>query len=52
MLSEENAILRGLVSIKMKEDASIVIGYVTRVGSNLSAYGQLYIDELLKYKEI
>ncbi len=52
MLSEENALLQGLVSIKLKEKDTIVIGYVVRDESNLSVYGRLYIEELLKYREI
>lgn len=52
MLAEDDAILRGMVSIKLKEEDTLVIGYITRKGSMLSKYGQAYVDELLKYKEI
>lgn len=52
MLSQENAILRGLKAIKLKEEDPLVIGYIKRKGSTLSAYGQLYIEELLKYKDL
>ncbi len=52
MLSEENAILQGLVSIKLKEEDPITIGYITRKGSRLSKYGEAYMEELLKYKEM
>lgn len=52
MLSGENVILQGLVSIKLKEEDPLIIGYITRKGSSLSIYGKAYIDELLKYKEM
>ena len=52
MLAEDDAILRGMVSIKLREEDTLVIGYNTRKGSMLSKYGQAYVDELLKYKEI
>lgn len=52
MLSEEGVILKGLVSIKLKEEDPLVIGYITRKGSKLSKFGMYYIEELLKYKEM
>lgn len=52
MLSKEDSILQGLVAIKMKEEDPLTIGYITRKGSVLSQYGEEYINELLKYKEI
>ena len=52
MLSDKDAILKGLVSIKLKEEDPIVIGYITRKGSSLSSYGKAYVEELLKFKEI
>lgn len=52
MLSEEDALLQGLVSIKLKEEDPLTIGYITRRGSTLSKYGEVYVEELLKYKEI
>lgn len=52
MLSEEDAILKGLVSVKLKEEDPLIIGYIIRKGSLLSAYGKAYLDELLKYKEL
>ncbi|MBP5282510.1 MAG: LysR family transcriptional regulator [Lachnospiraceae bacterium] len=52
MLSKKDAILQGLVSVKLKEDDPLIIGYITRKGSNLSMYGKAYVEELLKYKEI
>ena len=52
MLSEEGAILQGLVSIKLKEEDPLIIGYITRKGSTPSQYGKAYIEELMKYKEL
>ena len=52
MLSEEDAILKGLVAIKMKEEDPLTIGYIVRTGGALSRYGEAYREELLKYKEI
>ena len=52
MLAGEDAILQGLVSIKLKEEDPLVIGYITRKGSAMSLYGKAYIEELLKYKEL
>lgn len=50
MLSEDDAILKGLVAIKLKEEDPLIIGYITRKGSALSQYGEIYVKELLKYK--
>ena len=52
MLSKEDSILQGLGAIKMKEEDPLTIGHITRKGSVLSRYGEEYIKELLKYKEI
>ena len=52
MLAGDDAILKGFVSIKLKEEDPLVIGYITRKGSRLSEYGKLYLKELSKYKEI
>ena len=52
LLTEDEAILKGMVSIKLKEEDPIIIGYIVRRGSELSEYGKAYIEELLKYKEI
>lgn len=52
MLSEANAILQGLVAIKLKEEDPLTIGYITRKGSAMSAYGRQYLEELMKYKEL
>ncbi len=51
MLSEEDAVLKGMVSVKLREEDPLVIGYLTRKGGELSKYGKAYVEELLKYKE-
>jgi hypothetical protein len=52
MLTEDDAVLQGMVSVKLEEEDPLTIGYITRKGSKLSKYGEAYIEELLKYKEI
>ena len=52
MLAEDDAILRGMVSIKLKEEDPLITGYITRKGSTLSKYGKAYVEELMKYKEL
>lgn len=52
LLSGDDAILKGLVSIKLKEEDPLIIGYITRKGSRMSVYGKAYVRELLKYKEL
>ncbi len=52
MLAGDQAILKGMVSIKLKEEDPLTIGYIVRTGSYLSIYGKDYVEELLKYKEI
>ena len=52
MLSGDDAILEGLVSIKLKEEDPLTIGYITRKGGGLSRYGQKYVEELQRFREI
>ena len=52
MLSGDDVILKGLVSIKLKEEDPLMIGYITRDGSDMSVYGRAYVEKLLKYKEL
>ena len=51
MLSEKDSVLQGLVSVKMKEEDPLTIGYITRKGSVLSRYGEEYVKELQKFRE-
>ena len=43
MLSKKDSILKGLISIKIKEEDPLTIGYITRKGSILSRYGEEYV---------
>ncbi len=52
MLSGDDAVLQGLVAIKLKEEDPLIIGYITRKGSEMSVYGEAYVKELMRYKEI
>ena len=52
MLAYDDAILKGMVSIKLKEEDPLIIGYITRNGSAMSVYAKAYVEELLKYKEL
>lgn len=52
MLTEDSAILKGMVSIKLAEEDPLILGYIRRKNSSLSKYGEAYIEELLKFKEI
>ncbi len=52
MLTGDDVILGGMVAIKLEEEDPLTIGYITRKGSVLSSYGEAYVEELLKYKEI
>jgi DNA-binding transcriptional LysR family regulator len=52
MLAEKDATLKGLVSVKLKEEDPLIIGYIVRKGGYLSKYGKAYIEELEKYKEL
>lgn len=52
MLSGDDVILKGLVAIKLKEEDPLIIGYITRKGSKLSKYGEAYVEELEKYREL
>lgn len=52
MLAEEGEVLKGLVSVKLKEEDPLTIGYIVRKGSKLSEFGRFYVSELEKYKEL
>ncbi len=52
MLSKEDSIIQGLVGIKMKEEDPLTIGYITRKSGALSRYGEEYVKELQRYKEL
>ena len=41
----------GFVTIKLKEEDPLTIGYITRKNHKLSDIGEMYIEELRKYQE-
>ena len=41
----------GFVTIKLKEEDPLTIGYITRKNHKLSDIGKIYIEELGKYQE-
>ena len=52
MLAEKGSVLSGMTAIKMKEEDPLTIGYITRVGRALSHYGEEYVKELLRFREL
>ncbi|SKB84984.1 DNA-binding transcriptional regulator, LysR family [Lachnospiraceae bacterium] len=52
LLTGDDVILKGFKSIKLKEEDPLTIGYIVRKGSTMSKYGEAYVEELLKYKEL
>ena len=52
MLSGDDVVLKGMLGIKLKEKDPLTIGYIKRKGNVLSTYGEAYVEELLKYKEL
>lgn len=52
MLAGDDAILKGFVSIKLKEEDPLLIGFITRKGGKKSSYGKMFVEELLKYREL
>ncbi len=52
MLSGDDVILKGMIGIKLKEKDPLTIGYIKRKENTLSTYGEAYVEELLKYKEL
>ena len=51
VMTDSFALKRDFVTIKLKEEDPLTIGYIVRANHKLNEIGQRYIDELLKYKE-
>ncbi|MBP5416891.1 MAG: LysR family transcriptional regulator [Clostridiales bacterium] len=51
VMTESLALKRDFVTIKLKEEDPLTIGYIVRANHKMSEIGQRYIEELLKYKE-
>ena len=50
-MTESIALNDGFVSIKLKEEDPLMIGYIVRKNHTISDIGKTYIEELIKYKE-
>ena len=51
MMTESVTLNDGVVTIKLKEEDPLTIGYIVRKDHNLSDIGTRYVNELNKYKE-
>ena len=51
MMTESVTLNDGVVTIKLKEEDPLTIGYIVRQDHNLSDIGTRYVNELNKYKE-
>lgn len=51
IMIDSHAITDGFVTIKLKEEDPLTIGYIIKNNYRLSDIGEKYIEELLKYKE-
>ena len=51
IMTKSLALQKDFVTIKLKEEDPLTIGYIVRANHKLSEIGQRYVDELLKYKE-
>lgn len=52
MMIESNALQDVFVSVKLKEEDPLTIGYIIKKNHSLSEFGKLYIEELEKYKTV
>lgn len=52
MLAGDDVVLKGLVSIKLKEEDPLTIGYIFRKNAKLSEFAKSYVNELERYKQI
>ncbi|MBR1741450.1 MAG: LysR family transcriptional regulator substrate-binding protein, partial [Lachnospiraceae bacterium] len=51
IMTDSIALKDGFITIKLKEEDPLTIGYILRKNHKLSDIGELYIEELEKYKE-
>lgn len=52
MLAGDGVTLKGLISIKLKEEDVLTIGYIYRRNTKLSEYAKSYVEELEQYREL
>ena len=51
IMAESIALKNDFVTIKLKEEDPLTIGYIVRKNHKISEIGRRYLEELLKYKE-
>lgn len=51
IMTESVTLKDGFVTVKLKEEDPLTIGYITRKNHKLSDIGERYIEELRKYQE-
>ena len=51
IMTDSITLQEGFVTIKLKEEDPLTIGYITRKNHKLSDIGEMYIEELRKYQE-
>ena len=51
IMTESVTLKDEFVTIKLKEEDPLTIGYIVRKNHRLSTIGEMYIEELEKYKE-
>ncbi len=51
IMTESLALRRDFVTVKLKEEDPLTIGYIVRANHKLSEIGQRYVEELLTYRE-
>lgn len=49
---DSQALRKGIIAIKLKEEDPLTIGYIVKKNHELSDIAEQYIQELLKYKEL
>ena len=49
---DSQALKKGIIAIKLKEEDPLTIGYIVKKNHKLSDIAEKYIQELLKYKEV
>ncbi len=49
IMIDSNALKDAFISIKLKEEDPLTVGYIVKKGHALSEFGKLYIKELEKY---
>ncbi len=52
IMTDSIALKEGVTAIKLKEEDPLTIGYILRKNHKLSDIGELYVEELKKYKEL